>query len=154
MEWDKDIPAPTKAPKWDFDGAEIGWSMAFQTREEADRFAIALRAYAYSAGKNWGASVFELPPVNHEVTGTIRGFWRVWIVEKRKRKVKIVRESVVQSERMKNSVLPFSFAHIPEIIADNIAPSTDTDDDIMLSTDTRRGGSVVIGKQPEARPIE
>jgi len=24
----------------------------------------------------------------------------------------------------------------------------------MLSTDTRRGGSVVIGKQPEARPIE
>jgi hypothetical protein len=147
MSWDKDIPIPTKAPKWDFEGADIGWSRAFPTREEADRFAIALRKYAQANDKDWGALLKPLnnyPPLIQE--------WRVWIVEKRARRPKIIREEVVQSEQMKSSVLPFNVIHAPEIVAENI--STDTDDDIMLSTDTRRGGSVVIGKQPVARPIE
>src|SRR5271168_595382 len=144
MTWDKDIPAPTKQPKWDFEKAELGHSMGFETKEEAVKCSIAFRRWAQKNDKLWSTLVD---------TSFCSG-WRMWIVEKRKRKVKIVRESVVQSERMKNSVLPFSVAHIPEILAENIAPSTDTDDDIMLSTDTRRGGSVVIGKQPEARPVE
>src|SRR5271168_2159167 len=130
MTWDKDIPAPTKQPKWDFENAEIGWSMAFQTREEANRFAIALRAYAYSAGKNWGASVFELPPVNHEVEGTIRGFWRVWIVEKRKRKSKAFEKISAALKDVVNG----DFKVVSSDPFDGPL-STDTDDDIMLSTD-------------------
>lgn len=142
MSWDKDIPIPTKAPKWDFEGADLGHSMGFETKEEAGKCAVAFRRWAQKNDKLWS------PLVD---TSFCSG-WRMWIVEKRACRPKIIREDVVQSERMKSSVLQINVIPAPEIVAANI--STDTDDDIMLSTDTRRGGSVVIGKQPEARPIE
>jgi hypothetical protein len=142
MNWDNDIPVPTKAPKWDFEGAELGHSMGFETKEEAVKCSIAFKRWAQKNDKLWSTLVD---------TSFCSG-WRMWIVEKRVRKLRIIRENVVQSDRMKASVLPFNIVHTHEIVAENV--STDTDDDIMLSTDTRRGGSVVIGKQPEARPIE
>lgn len=142
MGWDKDIPVPTKTPKWDFEGAELGHSMGFDTKEQALKCAGAFRRWALKNGKPWS------PLVD---TSFCSG-WRMWIVEKKARKPRIIRENVVQSDHMKASVLPFNVVHTSEIVAENV--STDTDDDIMLSTDTRRGGGVVIGKQPEARPVE
>jgi hypothetical protein len=154
MSWDKDIPIPTKAPKWDFEGADIGWSRAFQTREEADRFAIALRKYAQASDKDWGALLKPLnnyPPLIQE--------WRVWIVEKRKRKPldNVKSNPLHQTTRYGVTRFRVALADAPtqyDELFQTPKSSTDTDDDIMLSTDTRRGGSVVIGKQPVARQIE
>jgi hypothetical protein len=144
--WDRDVPIPTKRPKWDFENAQIGWSMVFETKVEAHKFANALRVWARVNGKNWGA--------------LIGPEYRVWIVEKRARKARIVKERVEQSKTFRDSRFPYNVVPI-EISAENNAPrgaltepSTDTDEDIMLSVDTRKSGGVTIGKQPEARPVE
>lgn len=139
--WDRDIPLPTKSPRWDFASAEVGCSMAFETRPEADKFAGALRKYARANDEAFGA----------EVALDERMKWRVWVVKRRIRKSNIVRIPVVQTD-----IRPLSrnFAVVDEIVAQNVAPSTDTDEDIMLSVDTRKGSSIIISKQPEARPVE
>src|SRR5271170_5948495 len=139
MEWDKDIPAPTKQPKWDFEKAELGHSMGFETKEEAVKCSIAFRRWAQKNDKLWSTLVD---------TSFCSG-WRMWIVEKRKRKSKAFQKI----SAVLNDVVNGDFK---VVLSDTFCGplSTETDDDIMLSTDTRRGGSVVIGKQPEARPVE
>jgi hypothetical protein len=138
MAWDKDIPVPTKAPKWDFEGAELGHSMGFDTKEQALKCAGAFRFWALKNDKPWA------PLVD---TSFCSG-WRMWIVEKRNRVKKSPKHEHIQPVMLK--IMPPD----PVVHEFPAQQSTDTDDDIMLSTDTRRGGSVVIGKQPEARPIE
>jgi hypothetical protein len=138
--FDKNIPIPRRAPKWDFSFAEIGDSMAFGTRYEANKFADTLRKYARANGKAWGA-----------VQAQQAMSWRVWIVEGKARKDAMVRVPV---EQVAMQPLAVNFAVRPEIVASNVAPSTETDDDLMLSHDPRRGGLVTFGKQPEAKPID
>jgi hypothetical protein len=138
MGWDKDIPVPTKAPKWDFEGAELGHSMGFETKEEAVKCSIAFKRWARKNDKLWSTLVD---------TSFCSG-WRMWIVEKRNRVKKSPKYEHIQPVMLKTMPLDPVAYSLPE------EQSTDTDDDIMLSTDTRRGGGVVIGKQPEARPVE
>src|SRR5271154_3900530 len=131
MTWDKDIPAPTKQPKWDFESAEIGWSMTFTARKDAVKFANALRQYARDNDKGWGALVNEQIKDQRLI-----GEWRVWIVEKRKRKAK---DNLI--EKIEIVMKPENFHVNPTALAalgasfNQIPLSTDTDDDIMLSTD-------------------
>lgn len=137
MTWDKDIPIPTKQPKWDFENAEIGWSMAFETKFEAHKFANALRVWARVNGKNWGA--------------LIGPEYRVWIVEKRAWKGSNAL-SKHNKDIVDTALRLVSLNNAPR--GAPTEPSTDTDEDIMLSVDTRKSGGVTIGKQPEARPVE
>jgi hypothetical protein len=141
VSWDRSIPIPTKTAKWDFASADVGYSKAFETRDAAVKFAGALRKWATANGKPWGALL--------RGSGTE---WRVWIVERRERIKKTVIYEPVKPVMLKP--LAFNVIVNEDIIGQNIAPSTDTDDDIMLSVDTRKAGGVTIGKQPEAVPVD
>ena len=73
--FDKNIPLPALAAKWDFAQAEPGDSKAFETRAEALKFAQSVRAYGKRVGNNWGTK--QAPE---------KKSWRVWIVVKAQKK--------------------------------------------------------------------
>jgi hypothetical protein len=158
MTWDRDIPPPTKAPRWDFASAEVGCSMAFGNREEAVKFAGALRKWARANRKLWGALIGDVEryPIGHSLVDGTQ--WRVWIVEKRERKSesqKIIDKHIPAMEKVLSRMHAEQRVEEQKLIeAFHTPPSTETDDDIMLSVDTRKGASVTIGKQPEPQPVE
>jgi hypothetical protein len=147
--WDRDIPPPTKVPRWDFAAAELGHSKGFETKEEAVKCAGAFRRWAKQNDKPWR------PLVD---TSFCSG-WRVWIVEKRERKGKLRSPTIGDVMAAAAKVNSQHFAPLvhdstPGNAGPILSPSTETDDDIMLSVDTRKNASVTIGKQPEPQPVE
>ena len=115
--FDKNIPIPTSARKWDLSQAEIGDSLAFDTEVEADKFAAAIRHYSRVHGTGWGAKKLAAGEK-----------WRVWIVAGRGRKP-------VKLEPVKLPKL--------QVFA---APTPLTDEDLQIVVDYRRGESVTLTK--------
>ena len=117
MTFDKNIPIPVAARKWDFTQAEVGDSVAFMNEADADKFAAAVRHYSRVHGMGWGAKKLD-----------IGAKWRVWIVEGRCRKL----AKTVPVELPKLQV----FA----------APTPLTDEDLQIVVDYRRGEDVTLAK--------
>jgi hypothetical protein len=125
LSFDKGIPLPSPKARWDFATAEPGDSLAFETEREANAF----RAAAMRSGR------FGTKKARHE------GVWRVWLVE----------ASKAPAHDVRSPQPPFLKA---EVAAAFVPTSTETDDDIGLTVDLRRGESLRIVKPPEAQPVE
>jgi len=129
--FDKNVPLPAPTSKWDFTTAEPGDSLPFVTKAEALRFGAAIRAYGRKAGRPWGTKIAP------EKKG-----WRAWIVEK----------GAVSDI---STILPDpAFATETNRPCAVLRPtSTETDDDLGLSVDLRRGEDLRIERQTAPQPI-
>jgi hypothetical protein len=126
--FDRDIPIPTgnRVRRWDFSDAGPGCSKAFSSKTEALAFAQAVREYTKTRGTNWGT-----------VKAPDGDGWRVWI-----------------TARLILPGIPQAIAAVVAAMPPQDYSGTETDDDIALSFDPRRGESVRIVKAPVSNPVE
>lgn len=136
MTFDRDIPIPGKASRWDFTDAEPGCSKGFTSNAEALSFAQSAREYSRRMNKGWGT--LKAPDGDG---------WRVWITQKREMSFYVADEDKISRAHQT--------LETAKVLRRGPYPvSTETDDDIGLSFDPRRGDALKIARLPEANPVE